>query len=236
VVSACPFRGARRGGRFSLEHGVRSCWQIRQELTEKANGAKPNGWLVACAECTMFDGVMSCWEQGSGSPCCCAPVHVTCDFCALYIEHRREITDLLHAGLIPVQASPERPHTESLTGSLDHRQGGMPRMEKLQFNLPDMWADHHVLKVREVLGAMDGVQDVVASSAFRVVMLSYDPAVTGAGDIWAALEDAGYSVATDGAGVIAEGIPVADGQRDPAWVRLGMRQTRTDERDLKTKR
>jgi len=109
-------------------------------------------------------------------------------------------------------------------------------MEKLQFNLPDMWADHHVLKVRSVLNAMDGVKDVVASSAFRMVLLSYDPAQTSAGTIWAALEDAGYAVTTDGTGVIAEGIPVADGKRDPAWTRLGMRQTRTDERDLKTKR
>jgi copper chaperone CopZ len=215
---------------------MRSCWQIRQELTEKADAIKPNGWLIACAECTMYDGAMSCWEQCSGSPCCCAPVHVTCDFCALYIEHRREIADLIHAGLIPAQTSLERPHPQSLARSHDHRQGGMPRMEKLRFNLPDMWADHHVLKVRTVLDAMDGVQDVVASSAFRVVMLSYDPALTSPGAIWAALEDAGYSVATDGAGIIAEGIPVADGQRDPAWVRLGMRQTRTDERDLKTKR
>lgn len=109
-------------------------------------------------------------------------------------------------------------------------------MEKLQFNLPDMWADHHVLKVRTVLDAMDGVQDVVASSAFRMVMLSYDPALTGAGAIWAALEDAGYSVSTDGAGVVTQEVPVQDGKRDPAWNRLGMRQIRTDERDLKTKR
>jgi copper chaperone CopZ len=215
---------------------VRSCWQIRQELTEKANGAKPNGWLVACAECTMFHGEMSCWEQCSGSPCCCAPLHITCDFCALYIEHRREIADLIHADQISAPASPERPHKVSLEPSPDQRQGGMPRMEKLQFNLPDMWADHHVLKVRTVLDAMDGVQDVVASSAFRMVMLSYDPAVTSAGAIWAAVEDAGYSVATDGAGVLAEGIPIPAGHSDPAWVRLGMRQTRTDERDLKTKR
>jgi copper chaperone CopZ len=232
VVNAWPFRCARRVGRFLLEHRVRNCWQIRQEFAEKADGAKANGWLIACAECTMYDGEMSCWEQGSGSPCCCAPVHVTCDFCALYIEHRREIADLIHAGQISAQASPERPHKESF----DHRQGGMPRMEKLQFNLPDMWADHHVLKVRTVLGAMDGVQDVVASSAFRMVMLSYDPAATSAGAIWAALEDAGYAVATDGMGVLAEGIPVPAGHSDPAWVRLGMRQTKTDERDLKTKR
>jgi copper chaperone CopZ len=211
---------------------LRSCWQIRQELTEKADGAKPNGWLVACAECAMYDGVMSCWEQGSGSPCCCAPVHVTCDFCALYIEHRREISDLIHAGPVSAQASPEQPHKESL----HQRQGGKPRMEKLQFNVPDMWADHHVLKVRTVLDAMDGVQDVVASSAFRMVVLSYDPALTNAGAIWAALEDAGYSVATDGMGGLAEGIPIPAGHSDPAWVRLGMRQTKTDERDLKTKR
>ena len=76
-----------------LECGLRSCWQIRQELTEKADGAKPNGWLVACAECTMYDGEMSCWEQCSGAPCCCAPVHVTCDFCALYIEQRLDNPD-----------------------------------------------------------------------------------------------------------------------------------------------
>ncbi len=109
-------------------------------------------------------------------------------------------------------------------------------MEKLQFNVPDMWADHHVLKVRAVLDAIEGVQDVIASSAFRMVVLSYDPDLTSPGAIWAALEDAGYSVSTDGAGVIAEAVPVASGKRDPAWARLGARQTRTDERDLKTKR
>ena len=83
---------------------------------------------------------------------------------------------------------------------------------------------------------MDGVQDVVASSAFRMVMLSYDPALTSPGAIWAALEDAGYPVSTDGSGVITQEVPVQDGKRDPAWTRLGMRQMKTDERDLKTKR
>jgi copper chaperone CopZ len=109
-------------------------------------------------------------------------------------------------------------------------------MEKLQLNVPDMWADHHVLKVRALLLAMPGVQDVIASSAFRMVALSYDPTVVSAGAIMGTLDDAGYSVATDGTGVIAESVPVATGQRDPAWFRLGMRQQKTDERDLKTKR
>jgi copper chaperone CopZ len=109
-------------------------------------------------------------------------------------------------------------------------------MEKLQLSIPDMWADHHVLKVRIILGEMDGVQDVVASSAFRMVSLSYDPAVTNPEAIKAALEFAGYPIATDGTGVIAKRVPVATGQRDPAWFRLGTRQAKTDERDLKTKR
>ena len=109
-------------------------------------------------------------------------------------------------------------------------------MEKLQLNVPDMWADHHVLKVRAILTALPGVQDVVASSAFRMVALNYDPALINPGVLMGTLDDAGYAVATDGTGVIAESVPVADGRRDPAWVRLGMRQIKTDERDLKTKR
>ena len=109
-------------------------------------------------------------------------------------------------------------------------------MEKLQLNVPDMWADHHVLKVRAILTAIPGVQDVVASSAFRMIALNYDPALANPGVIMGTLDDAGYSVATDGTGVIAESVPVADGRRDPAWTRLGMRQIKTDERDLKTKR
>lgn len=109
-------------------------------------------------------------------------------------------------------------------------------MERLQLNVPDMWADHHVLKVRAILTAMPGVQDVIASSAFRMVSLSYDPALTDPVAIAARLAEAGYPVATDGAGVISERVPVATGGRDPAWFRLGMRQSKTDERDLKTKR
>ena len=109
-------------------------------------------------------------------------------------------------------------------------------MEKLQLNVPDLWADHHVLKVRAVLAAMPGVQDIIASSAFRLVALSYDPALTTPGAIMAELEEAGYPVATDGTGPVPERVPLADGKRDPAWTRLGPRQIKTDERDLKTKR
>ncbi len=108
-------------------------------------------------------------------------------------------------------------------------------MEKVQFNVPNLWADHHTLKVREVLAQQPGVSDVVASSAFRMVAMSYDPAVISPEAISQALTAAGYPVA-EGEGVVAQPVPVQTGRRDPAWNRLGMRQFKTDERDLKTKR
>jgi hypothetical protein len=218
----------------NVEWSVRICWEIRQDLAEKTG---KNGWLVDCAECAVYATGQPCWERCSGSPCCCAPIHVTCDFCVLYIEHRREIAELRHAiGHTP--SSPGTPAEPSQAERLPIRVKGDTSaiMERLQLNLPEMWADHHVLKVRMALNAMDGVLDVIASSAFRMVALSYDPNITSAGAIMATLEDAGYSVATDGAEVVTAGIPVATGDRDPAWFRLGMRQQKTDERDLKTKR
>ena len=215
---------------------MRSCWQIRQGITEKnGNGHAPSGWLVNCAECAVNASETSCWEQCGGSPCCCAPIHVTCDFCVLYLEHRREIAEYVQSN---GQSNPGTPAQTLATARLPISAKGdrSATMEKLQLNVPDMWADHHVLKVRALLLAMPGVQDVIASSAFRMVALSYDPTVVSAGAIMGTLDDAGYSVATDGTGVIAESVPVATGQRDPAWFRLGMRQQKTDERDLKTKR
>lgn len=106
-------------------------------------------------------------------------------------------------------------------------------MEKIQFSVPNLWADHHTLKVRDVLTHMTGVQDVLASPAFRMVAVSYDPAVVSPGALMATLEDAGYPVATDGVGVVTQPVPIADGRKDPAWDRLGFRQTRTDARDVK---
>lgn len=221
---------------------MRYCWQIRQGLSDKhgKNGRSldtAQGWLVECAACATFNGVQSCWEQYSGAPCCCAAIHVTCDFCVLYIEHRREIAEMRHLTENHF-SDPGMSAQPSTAAPLPiHTKGDMSAtMEKLQLNLPDMWADHHVLKVRAVLTAMPGVQEVIASSAFRMVALSYDATLASPGAIMAALEEAGYSVATDGTGVIAETVPVATGQRDPAWFRLGMRQHKTDERDLKTKR
>lgn len=106
-------------------------------------------------------------------------------------------------------------------------------MEKVQFNVPSLWADHHNLKVRAALSQVSGVTDVVASSAFRMVAVSYDPALTNSEAIGQALAAAGYPVSEDGQAVVAQPVPVQDGRRDPAWDRLGFRVAKTDPRDVK---
>jgi len=100
-------------------------------------------------------------------------------------------------------------------------------MEKTVLNVPKMWADHHVLKVREVLTTLDGVKDVYASSAWKQVMVKYEPDKLEATTIVESLERAGYVV--DEAWAL-EGTRLSAG--DPAWDELGVRVTRTNRRDL----
>lgn len=106
-------------------------------------------------------------------------------------------------------------------------------MEKAQFNVPDLWADHHVLKVRQALAALPGVQEVIASSAFRAVSIVYDPGASSPEAISAALAEAGYPAASDSADLVTQPVPVQTGRKDPAWDRLGFRVTHTDPRDVK---
>ena len=65
-------------------------------------------------------------------------------------------------------------------------------MENALFEVPLMYADHHVLEVRRVLQALPGVEAVDASSAFHVVGVSYDPGRISEDEIAARLSEAGY--------------------------------------------
>ena len=65
-------------------------------------------------------------------------------------------------------------------------------MRKQQFDLPTMYADHHVLEVRRLLLALPGVSDVYASSAFQFVEVSYDETQINDIQISMALDEAGY--------------------------------------------
>jgi copper chaperone CopZ len=65
-------------------------------------------------------------------------------------------------------------------------------METITIDLPKMYGDHHVTEVRRMLLAMPGVEDVYASSAFRVARVRIDPAKVSEADLRAQLEEAGY--------------------------------------------
>ncbi len=66
-------------------------------------------------------------------------------------------------------------------------------MQQTVVNVPSMWADHHVLLVREVLLDLKGVGEVLASAARRTVLVKFDEKATSVDAIQKALTAAGYS-------------------------------------------
>ncbi len=102
-------------------------------------------------------------------------------------------------------------------------------MERLILSAPAMYADHHVLTVREKLLGLAGIEEVYASSAWHTVIVSYDPEKLSQADIETTMTEAGYG--PEGATpILAEW-----GKRfqDPAWQTLGARVTETNEADLR---
>ncbi len=101
-------------------------------------------------------------------------------------------------------------------------------MEQLTLSIPTMWADHHVLAVREALAALQGVQEVEASSAGKFVRLSFDPAATAKERIVQALRDAGY----DPSATAEFPEPAANKAPESAWFAQSGRVTQTNRLDL----
>lgn len=67
-------------------------------------------------------------------------------------------------------------------------------MERITFSTPTLFADHHVLAVRNTLLELDGVEGVIASSMYRDVTIDFDPAATSAEALQTAIEGAGYPI------------------------------------------
>lgn len=65
-------------------------------------------------------------------------------------------------------------------------------MQISAFDAPALYGDHHVTEVRRLLFEMDGVLDVYASSAFRVIEIRFDESKISHEALARALEDAGY--------------------------------------------
>ncbi len=100
-------------------------------------------------------------------------------------------------------------------------------MNKAVLSVPGMWADHHTLSVREALSALEGVQEIYASAAWKKVIVTYDADAIDEVALDKALAKAGYPAGED---TDLQGQPLTQG--DSAWHELGARVTETDQRDL----
>jgi copper chaperone CopZ len=65
-------------------------------------------------------------------------------------------------------------------------------LDKFSMEVPALYGDHHVVEVRRLLLALPGVADVYASSAFRMVEVTFDPDQLTSNAIVHALEEVGY--------------------------------------------
>jgi copper chaperone CopZ len=101
-------------------------------------------------------------------------------------------------------------------------------MEKVTFNIPAMWADHHVLAVREAMGQVSGVKEVLASAMYKDVLIKYDPETVTPDALAAALAQAGYEIAK------APALPTYPERIEDTsdWFQFQERVTETDMRDL----
>lgn len=101
-------------------------------------------------------------------------------------------------------------------------------MEKVTFSIPAMWADHHVLAVRQALSQVSGVEEIIASALYKDVLIKYDPTTVSSEALASAIKTAGYEIAQ------APDLPKYPERTDDAsdWFQFQERVTETDERDL----
>jgi len=101
-------------------------------------------------------------------------------------------------------------------------------MEKAVFNVPKMYADHHVEAVRNALVRLQGVEDVYASSAFKQVVVTYNPKRLNPSAIEEALKAAGYAPGDE-----LELPEILESKEDnSSWFTTIERITWTNQRDL----
>ncbi len=103
-------------------------------------------------------------------------------------------------------------------------------MKQLILEMPTMYADHHVLKVRETLDGLKGIEEAYASSAWKKLMISYEEKSIKPAEIEEALTKAGYSPGEGETPMLV--VASADIKRDPQWEKLGSRDTETNQIDL----
>jgi copper chaperone CopZ len=94
-------------------------------------------------------------------------------------------------------------------------------MQELALTIPALWADHHVIALRETLTALPGVAAVAASAMERRVRIDYDPAQITPDAIAKSLVAAGYAPGE-------VDVDIAAASNKPAWATGGLRVTVTN--------
>jgi copper chaperone CopZ len=102
-------------------------------------------------------------------------------------------------------------------------------MKEIVLDIPLMFADHHVLKVREILSGLEGVGEIYVSSAWNQAKIAYDEQKVKPAAIKKALAEAGYPVGEGEIPILVEKSPI---HRDPRWEVSGVRLTATYETEV----
>ena len=99
-------------------------------------------------------------------------------------------------------------------------------MERLSFEVPGLYADHQVPLVKEKVESLPGVGQVQVSATFGLVIIEVDAEQTRTSLVKEALE--GLDLQGEGEMVTP---PPAD-KGDPAWFRVGSRNTQTNPQEI----
>jgi copper chaperone CopZ len=67
-------------------------------------------------------------------------------------------------------------------------------MAEITFNIPGMYADHHVSTVVEALGKLPGINEITASAMRKKVTVAYDPTKVSPVELESTIVAAGYTV------------------------------------------
>ena len=100
-------------------------------------------------------------------------------------------------------------------------------MNRITWSVPAMYADHHVLRVREALLKLGGVQEVIASAGRKKVSVTDDENTVSPTELQAALVAAGY-VPDQASTLVSLPKPSEDGS---AWYTVLHRVTKTEMKD-----
>jgi copper chaperone CopZ len=99
-------------------------------------------------------------------------------------------------------------------------------MKRIVLEVPGMYGDHHVLRVREVLLGAQGISEATASAARRTVAVKFDEKATSAEAIQETLSGAGYPPDASLAREFPERHKDGSG-----WYLLPSRRTTTERKD-----